>query len=300
MLYLDYKAKKGVTHMNKYSTKDFDRDFPTDDACLEWLMNNRWPDGIYCGKCDKVTKHYRIKTRPVYSCEFCGSHVNPMAGTIFERTKFDHLRLWFKAIAYMAVTRCGISSRQLSRDLGVTVKTGYRMFRQIRTILNVNNSKLLNGEVEVDETYIGGKRGRGAEGKTVVLGMVERKGRIHAEIIPNVRANTLVPVIEATIDKDALVYTDDLPGYAGLSRRGYMHGIVAHSRKVYVTGDGIHTNRIEGFWSQLKRSIDGTYHHVTAEHLAEYIDEYSFRYNHREDETPMFKTMLAQVVNQPS
>ncbi len=130
--------------------------------------------------------------------------------------------------------------------------------------------------------------------------MVERKGRIHAEIIPNVRASTLIPVIEATIDKDALVYTDDLPSYASLTRRGYTHGVVAHSRKVYVTGDGIHTNRIEGFWSQLKRSIDGTYHHVTAEHLAEYIDEYSFRYNHREDETPMFKTMLAQVVNQPS
>jgi len=290
--------------MNKYSTKDFDRDFPTDDACLEWLKSNRWPDGIYCDKCGKVTKHYRIKTRPVYSCEFCGSHVNPMAGTIFERTKFDHLRLWFKAVAYMAVTRCGISSRQLSRDLGVTVKTGYRMFRQIRTILTENDTEPLKGEVEVDETYVGGKRrgkrGRGAEGKTVVLGMVERKGRIHAEIIPNVRASTLIPMIEATIDKDALVYTDDLPSYASLTRRGYTHGVVAHSRKVYVTGQGIHTNRIEGFWSQLKRSIDGTYHHVTAEHLAEYIDEYGFRYNHRGDETPMFKTMLAQVVNHQS
>ena len=274
--------------MNKYSTKDFDRDFPNDDACLEWLKNNRWPDGIYCKKCDKVTKHYRIKRRPVYSCGFCGNHVNPMADTIFEGTKFDHLRLWFKAIAYMAVTRCGISSRQLSRDLGVTVKTGYRMFCQIRTTLGDNNTTPLNGEVEVDETYIGGKkrgkRGRGAEGKTVILGMVERKGRIHAEIIPNVKAKTLIPMIEATISKDAQVYTDDLPSYASLSKRGYAHGIVAHSRKLYVTGKGIHTNRIEGFWSQLKRSIDGTYHHVTAEHLAEYVDEYSFRYNHREEE----------------
>lgn len=286
--------------MNKYSTKDFDKDFPNDDACLEWLKNNRWPNGIYCVKCDKVTKHYRIKTRPVYSCEFCGNHVNPMAGTIFERTKFDHLRLWFKAIACMSVTRCGISSRQLSRDLGVTVKTGYRMFREIRTILSENNTTQLNGEVEIDETYIGGKkqgkRGRGAEGKTVVLGMVERKGRIHAEIIPNVKAKTLIPTIEATISKDALVYTDDLPSYAGLSKLGYTHGVVAHSQKLYVTGKGIHTNRIEGFWSQLKRSIDGTYHHVTAEHLSEYIDEYSFRYNHRNGETPMFKVMLAQVV----
>ena len=133
-----------------------------------------------------------------------------------------------------------------------------------------------------------------------MLGMVERKGRIHAEIIPNVKANTLVPMIEATISKDALVYTDDLPSYASLSKLGYAHWVVAHSQKLYVTGKGIHTNRIEGFWSQLKRSIDGTYHHVTAEHLGEYIDEYSFRYNHREDESPMFKTMLTQVVIQTS
>jgi transposase len=286
--------------MKKYSTRDFDTEFPTDDACLEWLKRNRWPDGIRCDKCGKVTKHYRIKTRPVYSCEFCGTHINPMAGTIFERTKFDHLRLWFKAIAYMAVTRCGISSRQLSRDLGVTVKTGYRMFRQIRTILSENNTTSLSGEVEIDETYIGGrtsgKRGRGAGGKVVVLGMVERKGRVKATIVPNIKAKTLVPMIEATVSKDALIYTDDLRSYANLSRNGYDHAVVAHSQKVYVTGNGIHTNRIEGFWSQLKRSIDGTYHHVTAKHLGEYVDEYSFRYNHRNEETPMFKTMLAQIV----
>ena len=130
--------------------------------------------------------------------------------------------------------------------------------------------------------------------------MVERKGRVHAEIVPDINARTLIPTIEATISKDALVYTDDLPSYANLWKCGYSHATVAHSQKVYVTGDGIHTNRIEGFWSQLKRSIDGTYHHVTAEHLAEYIDEYSFRYNHREDEMPMFKTMLAQVVKHQS
>jgi len=168
-------------------------------------------------------------------------------------------------------------------------------------ILYDNGSEPLNGEVEVDETYIGGKkrgkRGRGAEGKTVVVGMVEREGKLRAEIVPNVKAKTLVPVIEATVSKDAQIYTDDLPSYNGLSKLGYSHGIVPHSQKLYVTGKGIYTNRIEGFWSQLKRSIDGTYHHITAEHLAEHIDEYSFRYNHRKDESPMFRTMLAQVVN---
>lgn len=286
--------------MEKYSTKDFDRDFPTDDACLEWLKTNRWPDGIYCRKCQKVTNHYRISGRPCYSCEFCGNHVYPMAGTIFEDTKFDHLRLWFKAVAYMAVTRCGISSRQLSRDLGVGVKTGYRMWQQIRTILAEGNGLKFIGKVEVDETYIGGKahgkRGRGSENKAVVLAIVERRGRARAIVVPDVKAKTLLPAVESNVIRDSTVYTDDLVSYGKLSRLGFHHKVVPHSQKVYVTGDSIHTNNVEGFWSQLKRSIDGTYHHVTAKHLQEYADEYSFRYSHRKDEQAMFKTMLDQVV----
>jgi transposase len=287
--------------MDKYSTRDFDRDFPNDDACLEWLFNQRWPDGVFCNKCQRTTGHYRLNNRPVYSCEFCGSHVYPMAGTIFEGTRFSHLRLWFKAIAYMAVTRCGISSRQLSRDLGVTVKTGWRMFTQIRKILSENgDGSPLTGIVEVDETYVGGhrpgKRGRGAEGKTIVMGMVERNGRVRARIIPDVKARTLLPAIDATVSKDAVVHTDDLASYRGLGKMGYAQFTVAHSEKVYVTGDGIHTNSIEGFWSQLKRSIDGTYHHVSARHLQGYVDEYSFRYSHRNDQQAMFLTMLGRVV----
>ncbi len=286
--------------MKKYSTKDFERQFPDDDACLDWLLHARWPDGVKCEKCGKVTRHYRIAGRPCYSCEFCGNHIYPMAGTIFEDTKFDHLKLWFRAVACMSVTRCGISSRQLSRDLGVTVKTGYRMWRQIRSVLADGNQIKFAGKVEVDETYIGGKkqgkRGRGSENKTVVLGIVERKGRAKAIVVPDVKAKTLIPAIEANVIKDATVYTDDLMSYDKLGNLGFDHKTVPHSQKVYVTSDDIHTNSVEGFWSQLKRSIDGTYHHVTAEHLQEYADEYSFRYSHRKDEEPMFKTMLAQVV----
>ena len=286
--------------MKKYSTKDFERDFPTDDACLDWLFQKRYPNGVTCEKCGKVTKHYRIKGQPCYSCEFCGNHVHPMAGTIFEDTKFDHLKLWFKALSYMAVTRCGVSSRQLSRDLGVTVKTGYRMWKQIRSVLADGNTIKFVGKVEVDETYIGGKkhgkRGRGSENKTVVMGIVERKGKARALVVPDVKAKTLLPHIEANVIKDATVYTDDLPSYHNLGSIGFDHKVVAHSKKVYVTGNDIHTNSVEGFWSQLKRSIDGTYHHVTPKHLQEYADEYSFRYNHRKDEQPMFITILEQVI----
>jgi transposase-like protein len=222
-----------------------------------------------------------------------------MAGTIFEDTKFDHLKLWFKAVAYMSVTRCGISSRQLSRDLGVGVKTGYRMWKQIRSVLTEGNDIKFVGKVEVDETYIGGKkqgkRGRGSENKSVVLGLVERKGRARAIVIHDIKAKTLLPAVEANVTKNSTVYTDDLMSYDRLASLGFDHKTVAHSQKIYVTGDDIHTNSVEGFWSQLKRSIDGTYHHVTPEHLQEYADEYSFRYSHRNDEQPMFKTMLERT-----
>ena len=287
--------------MDKYNTRDFDRDFPNDDACLEFLFQQRWPKGVTCAKCQKVTAHYRLAGRPCYSCECCGSHVYPMAGTIFQDTRFSHLRLWFKAVAYMAVTRCGISSRQLSRDIGVTVKTGWRMFHQIRKVLT-NDGAALHGDVEVDETYIGGKRhgkrGRGAEGKTIVMGLVERGGRAKAKVVPDVKARTLLPEIQTQVPISSAVISDDLPSYRRLSQLGYVHDVVPHSLGIYVLGKDIHTNSVEGFWSQLKRSIDGSYHHVTAKHLQRYVDEYSFRYSHRKDERNMFWSMMDRVIAQ--
>ena len=244
--------------MDKCSTRNFDSDFPNNDACLDFLFHQRWPEGVGCEKCQKVTPHYRITGRPCYSCERCGSHVYPMAGTIFEGTRFSHLRLWFKAVAYMAVTRCGISSRQLSRDLGVGVKTGWRMFHQIRKILAEDEGVLEGDVVEVDETYIGGKRpgkrGRGAEGKTIVMGMVERGGKVKAKakVVPDVKARTLVSEIQTTVPMGTAVITDDLPSYRRPSDLGYRHDVVPHSYGVYVLGKDIHTNSIEGFLESIE------------------------------------------------
>jgi transposase-like protein len=207
--------------------------------------------------------------------------------------------MWFKAFAQMAVTRCGISARQLGRDLGIRPNTALRIWRQIRGILT-EDSGILTGKVEIDETYIGGKRsgprGRGAAGKTIVMGMVERGGKVRAKVVPDVKARTLLPEIEANVLKDAVVYTDDLLSYRGVARMGYVHKTVAHSLGQYVLAKDIHTNSVEGFWSQLKRSIDGTYHHVTPHHLQGYVNEYAFRYSHRKDEEPMFWTMLGEVI----
>ena len=230
-----------------------------------------------------------------------------MAGTIFEGTRFGHLKLWFKAVAYMAVTRCGISSRQLSRDLGVGVKTGWRMFHQIRKVL-IDDDAQLEGEVEIDETYFGGKAanmhyakrqklgGRGTAGKVAVFGMVERNGRVRAKVVPNTDASTLIPEIQASVPPGTAIISDGMASYNDLGKLGYKHDTVPHSQGIYVLGDDIHTNSIEGFWSQLKRSIDGSYHHVTSKYLPLYIDEYSFRYSHRNDEQAMFRTMMERVI----
>lgn len=282
--------------MQRYTIRDFDRDFPDDDACLDWLRECLYPAGIYCKVCQSVTKHHRVTSRRSYSCDRCGHHVHPTAGTIFDKTTTP-LRLWFYAVYLVASTRCGISAKQLQRELGVTYKTAWRMLNLIRSMLDESDGPI-SGEVEVDKTYIGGrrrgKRGRGADGKTPVVGMVERGERVRAVKTANVRSTTLVPLVEARVGLGSVVYTDEFSGYNRLGKLGYDHRRIAHAAHVYVVGD-THTNTVEGFWSLHKRGISGVYHAVSAKHLQSYVNEYAFRYNHRNDEQPMFTTMLQRV-----
>jgi transposase-like protein len=139
-----------------FSFMEFEREFPDDATCLEWLKNRLYPDGIFCPKCKKVTRHHRIASRPSYACQFCGHHEHPMRGTIFEDSATS-LKLWFHAIFLMTSTRCGISAKQLERELGVTYKTAWRMFNRIRSLLEENDGDPLSGKVEVDESLYGGK-----------------------------------------------------------------------------------------------------------------------------------------------
>ena len=283
--------------MRRYTIKDFDRQFPNDDACLEWLKTTRWSDGIRCAKCERVTKHHKITRRPVYACDFCGSHTSPMAGTIMEKSSTS-LRLWFYAMFLMASTRCGISAKQVERELGVTYKTAWRIFKQIRSML-VDNVILEGSSVEADETYIGGrggKRGRGAEGKTPVFGMAQRKGRVVAKVVPDIQSKTVLPVIKEKVLDRSVIYTDELGTYNPLVSMGYDHRRIHHATKVYVMG-GIHTNTIEGLWSLVKRGIGRVNHAVSAKYLETYLNEYAFRYNRRNQQEPMFQAFLAQVVS---
>jgi len=181
--------------MKKYTINDFNRQFPNDAACLEWLKNYLYPSGIYCKQCGKITSHSKLSKLPVYSCNRCGGHTHPMSGTIFERSRTP-LKQWFYAIFLMSATRCGISAKQLQRELGVTYKTAWRMFREIRTLMQ-STPHTMSGEVEVDECYIGGrkhgKRGRGAAGKTPVFGLVQRQGNVDATAMGDLKASTVYP-----------------------------------------------------------------------------------------------------------
>jgi transposase len=201
----------------------------------------------------------------------------------------------------MTSTRCGISAKQLERELGVTYKTAWRMAKLIRQDLMGQDNEPLDGEVEVDETYIGGRRrgvrGRPATGdpkKKAVLGMVQRKGRVAAVTVPNAKRATVMPHVRQRVLPKSVVYTDELKSYNRLKRSGYYHKRIHHAEKVYVSGD-VHTNTIEGFWSLMKRGINGVYHAVSAKHLQGYLNEYTFRYNHREKGENQFKKLLLRA-----
>jgi transposase len=283
----------------RYTVKDFRKQFPTDDVCLEWLKNYLYPDGIHCTKCDKVTPHYKVKGRKSYSCQSCGHHIHPTADTIYHKSSTP-LTDWFYAVYLMASTRCGISAKQLERELGVTYKTAWRMFHQIRSMLAENGKIGGEGtEVEVDESYVGGrKRGVGSkrrfENKTPVVGAVERDGSVIAKVVPNIKKRTLIPFIKENVEPDTTVYTDENQSYVALRWHGYKHDRVNHSKYVWVKGD-CHTNSIEGFWSLMKGGIRGVYKHVDGKYVQNYVNEYAFRYNRRNVQSPMFLAFLEQV-----
>jgi len=300
------KTKSQKPKMKRYTLKDFQAQFPDNEACLEWLFRRFYPDAlVYCDKCARETKHHRVVSRPSYSCDRCGHHVHPTANTIFHKSPTP-LTIWFYAIYLMASTRCGVSAKQIERETGVTYKTAWRMFKQIRSMLEESGSPLGGKNspgVEMDETYMGGRR-KGGTGrppaddmkKAAVVGMVERHGRIKALVASDVKGSTLLGMVHEHILPKTTVFTDELNGYDGISHmnRGYVHHRIKHSEKVYVVGD-VHTNTVEGFWGLVKNGLRGVYHAVGRGYLQYYLDEYSFRYNHRFDTQPMFTSFLKQI-----
>ena len=284
--------------MVKFTIRQFNERYPTEDACLGEIFANRYGALKKCPACKKDTNFYKVKGRKCYACQWCSHQLHPLAGTIFHKSETP-LKSWFYAIFLFANSRNGVSAMELQRQIGVTYKTAWRMAKQIRKLFGKpKKGKRLSKTVEVDETYYGarkpGKRGRGAAGKTPIIGLVQRQGKIVAQVIKGHKTADIIPIVRQNVRKGSKVMTDELSSYSLLGLLGYKHKRVHHASKQYVQGQ-VHTNTIEGFWSQLKRSLTGTYHAVSPKYLQTYVDEFSYRYNLRHSLSSQFYPMISRA-----
>ena len=284
--------------MATYTFKMFQAEYPDDAACLAKLMEiNHGGTEITCPSCGVVkAKFHPMHTRKAYACQECGHHIYPCAGTIFHKSSTT-LTKWFFAMYLMTSTRHGVAAKELERQLGVTYKTAWRMAHQLRKLMTAADDRSpLSGHVEIDETVVGGqqskfnKRNKGTN-KTVVMGIVERKGRIIAGPIPDAFMGTLDPIVRENVVLGSQISTDEHKSYGRLSD-GYNHQTVIHSKKEYVRGN-VHTNTLEGHWSHFKRAVKGTHVHVSSQHLWKYVGEFSYRRNFRQSHTVMFNRLVA-------
>ena len=281
------------------------------DAARAHLEALRWADGRFCPHCGATEGTAEVKGKKrshrdgLYYCNDCKKQFTVTVGTIFERSKVP-LHKWVLAYQLMASSKKGMSAHQLHRMLGVTYKTAWRMGQQIRQLMaKADGFEMLRGHIELDEAYVGGKRsggkrGRGAEGKTIVFGMKEREGRMTTEIIPNVKKVTLREATLRNVEPGSTVSTDELMSYGLLDGDGYKHGSVKHGAKewsyYYYRHDAFHhVNHVESFWKLFKASIRSTHVHISAKYMDRYLKEFTFRSNHREKQNAMFDLLVGAV-----
>lgn len=282
--------------------------FGDEEQCRKYLELLRWPDGVKCLRCqsDKLSRVYE---RAVFACDPCGYQFSVKVGTIFHDSHLP-LTKWFLAVYLMSEAKKGVSAMQLKRTLGVAYQTAWYLCHRIRAAVKDADTSLLNDIVEVDETYIGGKaknmhkadrerriQGRGVVGKAMVVGAVQRGGGIRLSVQKTADRATLHAFIKAHVDgKTECIMTDTLPAYAGIADENTRHETVNHHLGEYVR-DECHTNNAEGVWSLFKRSIVGSYHHVSVKHLDAYLDEFEFRFSNRSNPYLFRDTMLKLIAS---
>jgi transposase-like protein len=275
--------------------------FGTDEKCRIALERLRWPDGVRCSRCNGA-KHTTMSTRSQYDCLACGYQFSVTSGTIFHDTHLP-LRKWFMAIYLIVESKKGISANQVKRILGLgSYKTAWYLCHRIRAAMTEHDPALLNGTVECDETYIGGKlHGQGTgignyiSNKAVVIGIIQRGGKVRLQVIDKCDRKTLHGFIKKHAAPDTeVIITDQLPAYKGIADHDTAHETVNHMKKEWVRGN-IHTNSIENVWSLLKRSVTGTYHKLSVKHMDAYLDELEWRFNNRENPF-LFRDTLLKLI----
>jgi transposase-like protein len=300
---------------------EFTKRFPTQESAINFIINNKYPNGYVCPKCGVIHKniyHQNYDVRKLY-CNNCKSEFSALAGTIFENTHLD-IRMWLYAINLVIISRKGVSAMQLQRELGIkSYKGAWRMLKLIRQAMGKEEmNEVFEAIVEIDETYVGGKprknnkhndnddnnkRGRGTS-KTPVIGIKERStGKVHAVVAnknkdgKQLSGKQLFKVLDKICKSNTTVMTDQFRGYNILdvpNSKDFIRIQIDHSVS-YSLGDGVHTNGIESFWALLKRGIYGIYHNVSIEYLQHYVDEFCFRLNYR-DNTEAFNKLITLAV----
>jgi transposase-like protein len=282
--------------------------FSDPDRCFKYAVNLRWPDGkITCPRCGSK-EHSFISTRRLWFCKNCKRQFTMKVQTIFEDSPLG-MDKWMVALWLLVNCKNGISSCEVARDLGVTQKTAWFMLHRLRLAMQTGSFSKLGGEVEVDETFIGGKArnmhlhkrdlritGTGVKDKVPVMGILERGGEVRTSIVPSRKKTVLQKEIKKHVQAGAALYSDALQSYDGLDVE-YAHKVIDHA-VAYVNGK-VHTNGLENFWSLLKRGLKGTYVSVEPFHLFRYLDEQTFRYNNRKEtnDSERFEQVMSQVLN---
>lgn len=282
--------------------------FDTEDKCKAAIAQERWGEGEavcpYCG-----STHTHICKDGRFICKGCQRKFSVLVGTIFENTKVS-LRKWFLAMYKVASTKKGVSSHQLARDIEVTQKTAWFMLHKIRGLFGITDEIELDGEVEMDEMYLGGRetnkheskrtegtQGRSTKTKTPIFGMIQRGGRVIAMKVTDTKGATLMPIVGQFVREGSTTYTDEANIYHKLEENGYEHLFVNHSQREFVRCNDIHTNGIEGFWAHFKRVVFSTYHMVSRDYLSRYIDEQVYRWNTRDEKSSFrFHDMFVKAV----
>ena len=291
--------------------KEFNKKFSDDDTCLEYLFKRDYGDLKKCPNCSNKFSYSKRGGTKAYQCNYCGNPISPTANTIFHKSSTS-LKNWFYVIFLFAKSKNGVAAKEIERQLGVTYKCAWRICKKVRELLAENDENDFsdngnNNGYEIDETYVGGKeknkhynkktlhaQGRSLKAKVPVIGIVQKGGSIVAKVTTNTSNVAINKLLKKYVPVNSEVHTDEYQGYSNLKKIGYKHKKCNHSKGKFVV-KGSHTNTIEGFWSQLKRSVHGTYNAVSPKYLQTYVNEFAFRFNLRKSEKPIFDCIMERI-----